>query len=413
MTLRVVDEIGAFRRAESEAEAAARASAARDDAVGYQCASTVIKVIGAGGGGSNAVSRMIEAGLKNVQFIVANTDMQALGRSQAEVRLGLGAKITHGLGAGGKPEIGEKAAIEDKAAIAEALEGADMVFITAGMGGGTGTGSAPVIAQVAKELGALTVAVVTKPFDFEGKVKMRLAEEGIEKLRQAVDTLIVIPNQHLLKIVEKRTPIRDAFKLADDVLRQGVQGISDLITIAGDINIDFADVSTVMCGQGDAIMGMGMARGDNRAVEAAEKAVSNPLLEDARIDGAKNILINVTGGENFTLTEYEEIVGIITRDADPDALEIAGIDNDPAADDEVSVTVIATGFDRSIRPAAPSSPARKEASRDLDDFLSADEWRTIVEPKSKGYLSGRNDSDELDIPTVLRERRPAAERSGV
>ncbi len=423
MTLRVVDEIGAFRRAESETEAASREgaarlgasrpSAARDDADGYQCASTVIKVIGAGGGGSNAVSRMIEAGLKNVQFIVANTDMQALGRSEAEVRLGLGAKITHGLGAGGKPEIGEKAAIEDKAAIAEALQGADMVFITAGMGGGTGTGSAPVIAQVARELGALTVAVVTKPFDFEGKVKMRLAEEGIEKLRQAVDTLIVIPNQHLLKIVEKRTPIRDAFKLADDVLRQGVQGISDLITVAGDINIDFADVCTVMCGQGDAIMGIGMARGDNRAVEAAEKAVSNPLLEDARIDGARNILINVTGGENFTLTEYEEIVGIITRDADPDALVIAGIVNDPSADDEVSVTVIATGFDRSIKSAAPGNPARKEASRDLDDFLSADEWRTIVEPKAKGYLSGRNDSDELDIPTVLRERRPAAERSGV
>ncbi|PKL25567.1 MAG: cell division protein FtsZ [Spirochaetae bacterium HGW-Spirochaetae-3] len=409
MTLRVVDEIGAYRRAEAGTESAVAEKVVED---GYQSNSTVIKVIGAGGGGSNAVNRMIEAGLRNVEFIVANTDLQALGRSEAEIKLGLGAKVTHGLGAGGKPEIGEKAAMEDKALLAEALRGADMVFITAGMGGGTGTGAAPVIAEVARELGALTVAVVTKPFDFEGKVKMRLAEEGIEKLRMAVDTLIVIPNQHLLKVVEKRTPIREAFKLADDVLRQGVQGISDLITVAGDINIDFADVSTVMSGQGDALMGIGNARGDNRAVEAAEKAVSNPLLEDARIDGAKNILINVTGGESFTLNEYEEIVGIITRNADPDALVIAGIVNDPDAQDEVSVTVIATGFDRSIKPKAPSAPARKETAREIDDFLSADEWRTIVEPKTKGYLMGRNDADELDIPTVLRERRPAAERNG-
>ncbi len=408
MTLRVVDEVGAFRRAETEAEVDRN-----EDLEEHQGNATVIKVIGAGGGGSNAVNRMIEAGLKNVDFIVANTDLQALGRSLAETRLGLGAKVTHGLGAGGKPEIGEKAAMEDKAAIAEALQGADMVFITAGMGGGTGTGSAPVIAQVAKELGALTVAVVTKPFDFEGKVKMRLAEEGIEKLRQAVDTLIIIPNQHLLKIVEKRTPIREAFKLADDVLRQGVQGISDLITVAGDINIDFADVSTVMSGQGDAIMGIGTARGDNRAVEAAEKAVSNPLLEDARIDGAKSILINVTGGENFTLTEYEEIVGIITRNADPDALVIAGIVNDESFQDEVGVTVIATGFDRTMKLRAPVKPAAQETKRDLEDFISNDEWRSIAGSNPKGYLLGRNDGDELDIPTVLRERRTVAERSGV
>lgn len=410
MTLRVVDEIGAFRRAEAELEPVATP---RNDVDECQGNSTVIKVIGAGGGGSNAVNRMIEAGLRNVEFIVANTDLQALNRSKAHVKLGLGAKVTHGLGAGGKPEIGEKAAMEDKAAISAALQGADMVFITAGMGGGTGTGSAPVIAEIAKELGALTVAVVTKPFAFEGKVKMRLAEEGIERLRLAVDTLIVIPNQHLLNVVEKRTPIREAFQLADDVLRQGVQGISDLITVAGDINIDFADVSTVMSGQGDAIMGIGSARGDNRAIEAAEQSVSNPLLEDARIDGARNILINVTGGESFTLNEYEEIVGIITRNADPEALVIAGIVNDPESQDTVSVTVIATGFDRSIKPKAPSAPVRKEATRDIDDLLSADEWRSIVEPRTKGYLSGRNDADELDIPTVLRERRPATERSGV
>ncbi len=410
MTLRVVDEIGAFRRAEAEMEPVA---VPRNDADESQGSTTVIKVIGAGGGGSNAVNRMIEAGLRNVEFIVANTDLQALKRSHAHVKLGLGAKVTHGLGAGGKPEIGEKAAMEDKAAISAALQGADMVFITAGMGGGTGTGSAPVIAEIAKELGALTVAVVTKPFAFEGRVKMRLAEEGIERLRLAVDTLIVIPNQHLLNVVEKRTPIREAFQMADDVLRQGVQGISDLITVAGDINIDFADVSTVMSGQGDAIMGIGSARGDNRAIEAAEQSVSNPLLEDARIDGARNILINVTGGESFTLNEYEEIVGIITRNADPEALVIAGIVNDPDAQDTVSVTVIATGFDRTIKPKAPSAPVRKETTRDIDDLLSADEWRSIVEPRTKGYLSGRNDADELDIPTVLRERRPATERSGV
>ncbi|MFH2114362.1 MAG: cell division protein FtsZ [Spirochaetota bacterium] len=372
---------------------------------------TVIKVIGAGGGGSNAVNRMIEVGLHNVDFIVANTDQQALGKSRAATRLVLGAKVTHGLGAGGKPEVGEKAAMEDRAAIASALEGADMVFITAGMGGGTGTGSAPVIAQIATELGALTVAVVTKPFGFEGKVKMRLAEEGIEKLRQAVDTLIVIPNQHLMKVVEKRTPIKEAFMLADDVLRQGVQGISDLITVAGDINIDFADVNTVMHGQGDAIMGVGTASGDNRAVEAAEKAISNPLLEDARIEGARNILVNVTGGENFTLSEFEEIVSIITNSADPDALVISGIVNKPGEHDEVSVTVIATGFNRAIKPSAAIPQVRKETRAGLDDYLSVDEWKSFVEPKGNSYLMGRNDSDDLDIPTVLRGRRTTTERS--
>lgn len=403
MELRLVDDSEAFRRLEAVKAAPLQGMP--------EATHTVIKVIGAGGGGSNAVNRMIEVGLHNVDFIVANTDQQALGRSRAATRLVLGAKVTHGLGAGGKPEIGEKAAMEDRAAIAAALEGADMVFITAGMGGGTGTGSAPVIAQIAKELGALTVAVVTKPFGFEGKVKMRLAEEGIEKLRQAVDTLIVIPNQHLMKVVEKRTPIKEAFMLADDVLRQGVQGISDLITVAGDINIDFADVNTVMHGQGDAIMGVGTATGDNRAVEAAEKAVSNPLLEDASIDGARNILINVTGGENFTLSEFEEIVSIITSNADPDALVISGIVNNPGNHDEVSVTVIATGFNRVIKPSAALPQARKEQSRDPDDYLSVDEWKNFVEPKGKGYLIGRNDSDDLDIPTVLRGRRVATERS--
>lgn len=373
---------------------------------------TVIKVIGAGGGGSNAVNRMIAAGVQNVQFIAANTDLQALNKSQAPIKLGLGAKVTHGLGAGGKPEIGEKAALEDREAIAQAVKGADMVFVTAGMGGGTGTGSAPVIAQIARDSGALTVGVVTRPFDFEGRVKARIAEEGIEKLRQAVDTLIVIPNQHLLKVVERRTPILDAFRFADDVLRQGVQGISDLITIAGEINIDFADVRTVMEGKGDAIMGIGAAAGDNRAVEAAEKAISNPLLEDARIDGARSILINVSGGEDLSLTEFQEIVNLVSENADPDALIIPGIVHDESLGDEVRVTVIATGFQRSLK--TTESTIRQESRRGAEDYLTPDEWKRITETpvQKKQYLLGRNDpEDELEIPTVLRDRRYQTDRN--
>jgi cell division protein FtsZ len=387
---------------------------------------TVIKVIGAGGGGSNAVNRMIAAGLRNVQFIVANTDVQALSLSRAETRISLGAKVTHGLGAGGKPEVGEKAALEDREAISQALRGADMVFVTAGMGGGTGTGSAPVIAQIARDLGALTVAVVTRPFDFEGRAKARLADEGIEKLRQAVDTLIVIPNQHLLKVVERRTPIKQAFSLADDVLRQGVQAISDLITVPGEINIDFADVRTVMHGQGDAIMGIGAASGDNRAVEAATRAINNPLLEDAHIEGAKNLLINVTGGDDFSLTEYEEILNLITETADREYFQKPGLIIDSAVGDEVRVTVIATGFERGDRQ-DPSSRAGSAAAgsafaegspakRGFENYLSADEWKRITEtpapPRGKQYLLGRNgDEEELDIPTVLRDRRFAGEKS--
>ena len=375
---------------------------------------TVIKVIGAGGGGSNAVNRMIAAGLKNVQFIVANTDVQALGLSRAETRLALGTKVTHGLGAGGKPEVGEKAALEDREAIAQALRGADMVFVTAGMGGGTGTGSAPVIAQIARDLGALTVAVVTRPFDFEGKAKSRLAQEGIEKLRQAVDTLIVIPNQHLLKIVERRTPIKQAFSLADDVLRQGVQAISDLITVPGEMNIDFADVRTVMQGQGDAIMGIGAATGDNRAVEAATKAINNPLLEDARIEGARNLLINVTGGEDFSLTEYAEILVLITESADREFFQKPGLIIYPSVGDEVRVTVIATGFDRGSRPEATTRVDSVPVQRGFEDYLSNAEWKRITEtpttPRGKQYLLGRNEEeDELDIPTVLREQKFAGE----
>ncbi len=375
---------------------------------------TVIKIIGCGGGGSNAVDRMIEAGVRNVEFIAANTDLQVLDKSKAPVRLGLGNAVTHGLGAGGKPEVGEKAALEDRDAIADALRGADMVFITAGMGGGTGTGSAPVVATVARELGCLTVAVVTKPFDFEGKLKMRIAEDGIEKLRQAVDTLIVIPSQNLLKIVERKTPIREAFRIADDVLRQGVQGISEIITVAGDINTDFSDVKTIMREKGDAIMGIGAAKGDNRAVEAAERAISNPLLDDARIDGARNVLLSITGGEDFSLTEVEEIASIVRERADADVFFKYGIVVDPAMKDEIRVTVIATDFSRAIEGTRAAEGARAEKPKSLDDYLSPDEWQNIVRSQSAAIrgLSGRNDAeDELDIPTVMRDRRFAADRT--
>ena len=378
---------------------------------------TVIRVIGAGGGGSNAVNRMIAAGIKNVDFIVANTDVQALNLSKASTRLALGTKVTHGLGAGGKPEVGEKAAMEDKEAISKVLQGSDMVFITAGMGGGTGTGSAPVIAQVARELGALTVAIVTKPFTFEGTTKAKLAEEGIKKLRQSVDTLIVIPNQRLLKIVDRRTPIRQAYYMADDVLRQGVQAISDLITVPGEMNIDFADVRTVMQGQGDAIMGIGSATGDNRAIEAAGKAISNPLLENKSIAGAKNILVNVTAGEDFSLTEYEEIANLINESADHDFSQKPGLIIDPSLGDEVRVTVIATGFSSTeTKPEeGEAAPAQAVPKHSFEDYLSSDEWKRITEnseSRGKQYLLGRNneEEDELDIPTIIRDKRLSGEK---
>jgi cell division protein FtsZ len=369
---------------------------------------TVLKVIGVGGGGSNAVNRMIAAGLKNVQFIAANTDLQALHMSKAETRLPLGTKLTGGLGAGGIPEVGEKAALEDEGRIRDALTGADMVFITAGMGGGTGTGGAPVVARVARELGALSVAVVTKPFDFEGRRKMALAEEGIDKLRCEVDTLIVIPNQYLLKIVERRTPIREAFLMADDVLRQGVQGISDLITEPGEINIDFADVRTIMKGNGDSLMGIGVGRGDNRAVDAATNAINNPLLEDAKIEGARGILVNVTGGANFCLSEFEEVLKIITASADSQALVISGTSINEALEDQLKVTVIATGFN-SERRQEEKVPAAAEKQK--GDIISYDEWvkmrKGVASGKPAGdFLLGRNSREaDLNVPTVLREKK--------
>jgi cell division protein FtsZ len=370
---------------------------------------TVLKVIGVGGGGSNAVNRMIAAGLKNVQFIAANTDLQALRMSRAETRLPLGTKLTGGLGAGGIPEVGERAALEDEGRIRDALAGADMVFITAGMGGGTGTGGAPVVAHLARELGVLSVAVVTKPFDFEGRRKMSLAEEGIEKLRREVDTLIVIPNQYLLKIVERRTPIREAFLMADDVLRQGVQGISDLITEPGEINIDFADVRTIMKGNGDALMGIGVGRGDNRAVDAATNAINNPLLEDAKIEGARGILVNVNGGANFCLSEFEEVLKIITASADDQALVISGTSINEALEDQLKVTVIATGFNNERREVqqAPAAAADKQKG----DIISYDEWvkmrKGVAVGKPAGeFLLGRNSREaDLNVPTVLREKK--------
>lgn len=392
---------------------------------------TVIKVIGAGGGGSNAVNRMIEEGLQHVEFIVANTDKQALNKSVAENKLVIGSKLTNGLGAGGKPEIGEKAAIEDSEAIANILRGADMVFVTAGMGGGTGTGAAPIIAKIAKEQGALTVGVVTKPFNFEGNVKMKLAEEGIRKLHEQVDTLIVIPNQYLLSVVDKKTSIKEAFRIADDVLRQGVQGISDLITHPGEVNIDFADVRTTMEGKGDAILGIGEASGENRAVDAATQAISNQLLKDSQIDGAKNILVNIRCSEDFSLIETEEIVNLIRQSADPDVLLIYGQIIDPNMSDTVSVTVIATGFPKSsdnssqhdpfydLKEKTSTGPSvakptvvqnqtnATSSSSNGGNLVTIDEYSKIQRQQSNSYLSGRN--IDFTTPTCLRNKNNSSD----
>jgi cell division protein FtsZ len=302
-----------------------------------------IKVFGVGGGGGNAVNTMIASGLQGVEFITANTDLQALEATQADRRLQLGANLTRGLGAGANPEIGRKAAQEDREAIIKALEGADMVFITAGMGGGTGTGAAPVIAGMAREKNILTVAVVTKPFAFEGRPRMRQAETGIHELRDHVDTLIVIPNQRLLEVVDKRTPLREAFQVADDVLRQAVQSISDLILVPGLVNLDFADVRTIMRSQGKAIMGTGLAQGDSRAVVAAQRAIESPLLE-ASVHGAQGVLINITGGSDMSLYEVHEASSAVQMAAHPDAQIIFGAVIDEQMRDAIRVTVIATGF---------------------------------------------------------------------
>lgn len=307
-----------------------------------------IKVIGVGGGGSNAVNRMIDSSLKGVDFIAVNTDAQALHFSKAEQRVQIGTKLTRGLGAGANPEIGCKAAEESRDEILTYLKGSDMVFVTAGMGGGTGTGAAPIVAQLAKEVGALTVGVVTKPFPFEGRKRSSQAESGIAKLKEQVDTLIVIPNEKLLEVVDKNTSINDAFRIADDVLRQGVQGISDLIAVPGLINLDFADVKTIMQETGTALMGIGTGTGENRAAVAARSAISSPLLETS-IEGARGVLLNITGGSNLGLFEVNEAAEIISQAADAEANIIFGAVIDDSLEDEVRVTVIATGFDQKTR----------------------------------------------------------------
>ena len=338
-----------------------------------------IKVIGIGGGGGNAVNRMIEAGIEGIEFLVANTDLQALKRSKAPIKIQLGSRLTKGLGAGANPNVGREAALEDTDKIIEVLEGADMVFVTTGLGGGTGTGGAPIIASLATELDALTVAVVTKPFHFEGRRRMQQAEQGLRELRECVDTVITIPNERLLHTVQKDSSLADSFGVADDVLRQAVQGISDLITVPGLINLDFADVKSIMQGMGMALMGAGRARGENRAIEATQQAISSPLLEEATIQGAKGVLINITGGPDLTLYEVNVASTIIREAADEDANIIFGAVIDENLRDEMKITVIATGFGQeavavasaaavSTLPASPprfvQRPVRRSAAAD-------------------------------------------------
>jgi cell division protein FtsZ len=368
-----------------------------DDA---QARGAEIKVVGVGGGGGNAVNRMIAAGLTGVQFVAANTDCQALRNNRAPVKLQLGAKLTKGLGAGAEPDIGKQAALEDTEAILEALTGADMVFVTTGLGGGTGTGAAPIIANLAREMGALVVAVVTLPFSFEGRKRRLQAEEGLAALRGVVDTAITIPNDKLLHTVERGTPIGEAFLMADDILRQAVQGISDLITIPGEINLDFADVKAVMSGMGMALMGTGIAGGEHRAVEAAQRAISSPLLDDTSIHGARGVLINVSGGEDMSLHEVSEAAAIIQEAADPDANIIFGTVIDRAMQGEVKVTVIATGFHREDAR-AQAHPAVRTQPETRSDVLAA-AWG-----ETPGTEEGAPvDEAGTDSPRTYRPSRP-------
>jgi len=351
-----------------------------------------IKVIGVGGGGNNAVNRMITAGLRGVEFIAINTDKQALFLSKANTKIQIGDKLTKGLGAGANPDIGEKAAEESKDEIAQAVKGADMVFVTAGMGGGTGTGGAPIVAQIAKEMGILTVGVVTKPFMFEGRKRMQYAEQGIEKLKSVVDTLVTIPNDRLLQVAEKKTSIIDAFKMADDVLRQGVQGISDLIAVPGLINLDFADVKTIMLNTGLAHMGIGRASGEGRAEEAAKQAIQSPLLETS-IDGARGVLLNITGGADLGLFEVNMAAELVQKSADPDANIIVGAVIDENLKDEILITVIATGFEQ--------GPVIRKVDNKVTEKTPAKH-----DPQSvKRLNSSEVTDDELEIPTFLRKNR--------
>ena len=346
-----------------------------------------IKVVGVGGGGGNAVNRMIESGVKGVEFIVANTDLQVLKSSKAPVKIQIGTELTNGLGAGAKPEIGKEAALESKAEIEAALEGADMVFITCGMGGGTGTGAAPVIADIAQQLGALTVGIVTKPFSFEGKKRMNNALSGLEELKKHVDTLIIVPNDRLREIIDKTTPLLESFREVDNVLRRGVQSISDLIAVAGLINLDFADVKAVMEKRGNALIGIGIGVGENRATEAALQAVSSPLLETS-IDGATDAIINVTGGSNLTLFEVEEAAETIRKSANTDINTIFGAVINENLNDEIIVTVIATGFED------------EEEEPSYQSYDKRNETRT----ESRVSVDDDDDDDETNIPSFLRKR---------
>lgn len=364
-----------------------------------------IKVVGVGGGGNNAVNRMIESNLKGVQFIAINTDKQALYNSRAEYKIQIGEKLTRGLGAGANPDIGTKAAEESRDDIFQALQGADMVFITAGMGGGTGTGAAPVVAEVAKEMGILTVGVVTKPFTFEGKRRTLHAEKGISELKKKVDTLVTIPNDRLLQVVEKRTSIVDAFRIADDVLGQGVQGISDLIAIPGLVNLDFADVKTIMFERGLAHMGVGFASGENRAVEAAKQAIQSPLLETT-IVGSKGVLLNITGGSSLSLFEVNEAAEIVQDASDIEANIIFGAVIDDSLKDEIRITVIATGFDvehiESVNEEKIQELTQeKEVAQTIETVEEKIKTETVVEEKT----IPANEPGEFDIPTFLRRKR--------
>ena len=351
-----------------------------------------IKVIGVGGAGNNAINRMIESGIKGVEFIAVNTDNQALQRSKASTRIQIGEKLTRGLGAGANPDIGAQAAEESKSEVAEALRGADMVFVTAGMGGGTGTGAAPIVAATARELGILTIGVVTKPFTFEGKKRLTQAERGVTALKEKVDTLVVIPNDKLLQIIDRKTSIVEAFKMADDVLRQGVQGISDLISTPGLINLDFADVRTVMLNTGIAHMGIGRASGENRAEDAAKQAIQNPLLESS-IEGARGVIINITGGNELGLQEANTAAELVQRSADPEANIIFGVVTDESLEDEIVITVIATGF---------------EQNQDLSSATNVENLVNSTWNKKINSIPQANDGKDqpgdLDIPSFLRKK---------
>ena len=362
-----------------------------------------MKVVGVGGAGGNAVNRMVDEDLEGVEFISANTDAQALKNSRAQVTLQLGKKLTRGLGAGARPEIGRQAIAESSDEVRKILEGSDLVFITAGMGGGTGTGAAPIIGEIAREMGALTIGVVTKPFSFEGKKRERQADQGLSELRRTVDTMIVVPNDRLMSVVPKGTSFRDALKKADEILLNATQGISDLIRVSGEVNVDFADVRTIMSCRGPALMGSGFGEGENRAQEAAQEAVSSPLLDDLSINGAQGVLINITGGMDLAIDEVHQISTIIQQEAGEEAEIIFGAVHDPALEDRVRVTVIATGFDDVIRPDFGRNDASMlKSKRQIDQPLQADGIVPLTRPPE--HMVTREQIGELDIPTFIRRQ---------